>query len=200
MTWLIVGLGNPGQRYESTRHNIGAMVVHRMAADAGAKLTSHRRAQALTAQSHIGAPGSAVSVVLAQPLSYMNESGGPVKSVMRAFDIDLEHLIVVHDELDIPFGSIRLKLGGGDAGHNGLRSIRRSLGSGDYLRSRMGIGRPPGRQEPADFVLEPFGKSERAELPQVLDEGADAVRALVLHGLAAAQEKFHPAKRSAEES
>jgi PTH1 family peptidyl-tRNA hydrolase len=191
MTWLIVGLGNPGPHYESTRHNVGAMVVRRMAEESSARLSRHRRVPALTAETRIGNPGSSVQSVLMQPESFMNESGGPVKAAMRAYDVEPDHLIVVHDELDIAFARLRIKHGGGDGGHNGLRSIRRSLGTGDYLRVRVGIGRPPGRQDPADFVLEPFSKGERSELPDLLDRGCDAVRTLVLHGLASAQDRFN---------
>lgn len=191
--WLIVGLGNPGPAYAGNRHNIGAMVVAELAGRAGAKLRSHR-SRAVVAEIRLGTlPGGlpGPKAIAATPLCYMNESGGPVAGLARYHGVPLERLIVVHDELDIPFGQVRLKRGGGEGGHNGLRSVTRSLGSKDYLRVRLGIGRPPGRMDPADFVLKDFSASERKELPFLVGDGADAVQDLVALGLESAQQRFH---------
>lgn len=192
-TWLVVGLGNPGPRYAGNRHNVGAMVAEELAARSSTRLTSHK-ARAIAATVRIGvrpggAPGPAA--VVAVPSSYMNESGGPVKALMSFFSVDAEHLVVVHDELDIPAGDVRLKKGGGEGGHNGLRSISSALGTKDYLRVRVGIGRPPGRMDPADFVLRDFSPSERKELPFLLGDAADAVEMVVTQGLLPAQQRFH---------
>ncbi len=176
--WLVVGLGNPGPEYAATRHNIGAMVVDQIAEDVRAPLARHKRAHAVCAEAKLGVPGSMTGMVLARPLTFMNTSGGPVAALMAFYGIEPDHLVVVHDELDIPFAALRVKFGGGDNGHNGLKSIRKSLGSGDFFRIRMGIGRPPGRQDPADFVLKPFGSTERKDLPDLVQRGADAVESL----------------------
>jgi PTH1 family peptidyl-tRNA hydrolase len=189
--WLIVGLGNPGPAYATTRHNIGAMLVGRLATTAGVKLSRHTRVLADVAETHFGFPGDRQRIVLCAPLSYMNESGGPVKAAMSFYDVPPERLVVAHDELDIEFDSIRIKKGGGDGGHNGLRSIRKAIGTGDYYRVRLGIGRPPGRQAPADFVLQPFTSSQRTELPNFLTRAADAVETLVRRGLDVAQNEFN---------
>lgn len=191
MTWLVVGLGNPGPTYAGNRHNVGFMAVDDLAKRAGDTLSRHKRAMALVAESRIGQPGSSQRVVLAEPLSFMNESGGPVKGLMDFFDVPADRLVVLHDELDIPFGTLRVKFGGGDNGHNGLKSIRRSIGTGDFFRVRMGIGRPPGRQDPADFVLRDFPSAERAEAGVLVGRAADAVETLVLHGLERAQQQFN---------
>ena len=191
MTWLIVGLGNPGPEYAATRHNIGFAVVDALAADAGGKLAKHKRAAAMVLEGRLGTPGSGARAILVEPLSFMNASGGPVKALLQFYDIAIDHLVVVHDELDIPFASIRVKFGGGDNGHNGLKSIRSALGTGDFTRVRMGIGRPPGQQDPADFVLKPFSSAERREVPELAVRGADAVQTLVLHGLERTQQEFN---------
>ena len=184
----MVGLGNPGPDYADTRHNVGAMVVDRLAD--GSPLRPHRRARADVADTRVGGiPGT--RVVLARPRSYMNTSGGPVASLVNYFDVDLEHLVVVHDELDLPFESLRLKQGGGDNGHNGLRSLRQSLGTGDFVRVRVGIGRPPGRQDPSDYVLRRFSAEERRHLDLVVERAADATQTLVTEGLARAQNEFN---------
>ena len=192
-TWLQVGLGNPGPKYAGNRHNVGAMVVDELASRAGAKLTSHKaRAAAATVRIGLlpgGAPGPAA--VVAVPSSYMNESGGPVKALMKFFSVEVDRLLVIHDELDIPAGDVRLKKGGGEGGHNGLRSISSALGTKDYLRVRVGIGRPPGRMDAADFVLRDFGTTERKELPFLIGDAADAAEMVVTEGLVAAQQKFH---------
>ena len=191
--WLVVGLGNPGLRYAGNRHNVGAMVVDELAARGSARLTTHKaRASAATVRVGTlpgGAPGP--RAIVAVPSSYMNESGGPVKALMKFFSVEPDRLVVVHDELDIPAGDVRLKQGGGEGGHNGLRSISSALGTKDYLRVRVGIGRPPGRMDPADFVLRDFSAVERKELPFLLGDAADAVELLVTQGLVVAQQKFH---------
>lgn len=191
--WLVVGLGNPGPTYAGNRHNVGAMVVDELARRTGSTLRVHK-ARASAAQVRIGTgpggvPGPAA--VIAVPHSYMNESGGPVKALLGFFKTDPDRLVVIHDELDIDAGLVRLKKGGGEGGHNGLRSVSKALGTRDYLRVRVGIGRPPGRQDPADFVLRDFSPAERKELPFLLDAAADAVEQLVTEGLQAAQQRHH---------
>ena len=191
--WLVVGLGNPGPRYAGNRHNVGAMVVERMAADAGVALRAHK-ARAAAAEIRLGTlPGGlpGPKVVLAVPSTYMNESGGPVSALMKFFKIPAERLVVIHDELDIDFGAVRLKFGGGEGGHNGLRDVSRALGTKDYLRVRVGVGRPPGRMDPADWVLRDFAGAERTELAIVLVEAADAMELLVHEGLERAQQSVH---------
>jgi peptidyl-tRNA hydrolase, PTH1 family len=185
--WIVVGLGNPGPDYERTRHNVGAMVAAVLAERAGGRFARHRRAHADVVEGRLGGH----RVVVAVPRSFMNESGGPVAALASFYKVTPERLVVLHDELDIPFAAVRLKLGGGDNGHNGLKAVRRSLGTGEFYRERVGIGRPPGRQDPADFVLRPFGSTERRELPFLLDRAADAVEALLDDGLDAAQNRFH---------
>jgi len=189
--WLVAGLGNPGPEYAATRHNIGFMVADELATRTGAKMARHKRAHALAAEAKVGMPGSMSRMVLAEPLAFMNESGGPVKALMDFYGVDSEHLIVVHDELDLDFDALRVKLGGGDNGHNGLKSIRRSLGTGDFLRVRAGIGRPPGRQDPAAFVLKPFSAAERADLPTFVARCADAVESLMSSGLERTQNQYN---------
>jgi PTH1 family peptidyl-tRNA hydrolase len=184
--WLVVGLGNPGPAYAGHRHNVGQMVADVLADRVGARFKAHKGRAAVVEGRLAGQ-----RAVLAKPTSYMNESGGPVTSLRDFFKVPVERIVVVHDELDIPFGVLRLKQGGGDNGHNGLRSLRRSLGSGEFLRVRVGIGRPPGRQDPADFVLKDFGAAERKEVPLLVDRAADAVEALLSGTLEAAQNTFH---------
>ena len=191
MTWMIVGLGNPGPEYDKTRHNAGFLVVDELASRMHGTLGRHQRAMAAALEGRLGSPGSGERVVLVEPWSFMNASGGPVKALMGFYDVDVEHLVVVHDELDLPLGTVRLKLGGGDGGHNGLKSLRSSLGSGDFARARFGIGRPPGRQDPAEFVLKPFAGTERDEIPEIVDRCADAVEAVVLRGMEQAQNQFN---------
>lgn len=192
-SWLVVGLGNPGPKYAGNRHNVGAMVVTELAHRGSVKLARHKgRASAVSTRLSMapgGGPGPAA--VLAIPSGYMNESGGPVSSLLSYYSLTPERLIVVHDELDIGFGQVRLKRGGGEGGHNGLRSVSASIGTRDYLRVRVGIGRPPGRMDPADFVLRDFCATERVDLPFVLDGAADAVELLAAGGLTSAQQRFH---------
>ncbi len=185
--WLVMGLGNPGPEYAATRHNVGVMVVEDLARRWGGKLSSHRytRCEVFEGRS------AGAKVVLARGRSYMNESGGPASALCDFFGVDPDHLIVVHDELDIPFGSLRVKQGGGDNGHNGLRSVRSALGTGDTVRLRVGIGRPPGRQDPADFVLRPFTAAQREELPTILDRADDALECIVSEGVTRAQNLFN---------
>ena len=171
-TWLIVGLGNPGAEYAHNRHNVGQMVLDELASRIGSGFKSHKsRAQVLEGRLGIGGP----RVVLAKPLSYMNVSGGPVSALANFYDIEPGHVIAVHDEIDIPFDTVKLKLGGGEGGHNGLRDISKALATKDYLRVRVGVGRPPGRMDTADFVLKDFSGAEKKELPFLIDTAADAV-------------------------
>jgi PTH1 family peptidyl-tRNA hydrolase len=198
-SWLVVGLGNPGPQYAGNRHNVGQMVLDELARRGQASFGSKggvlsRRPQAATAEVRIGTlPGGAPGprAVLAKPTTYMNTSGGPVAALARYYDVPPERVVMVHDELDIPFGEIKLKLGGGEGGHNGLRDTTKALGTKDYLRVRVGIGRPPGRMDAADFVLRDFAKPELKELPLLLDDAADAVELLVTEGLERAQLRFH---------
>ena len=192
--WLIVGLGNPGPKYAAHRHNLGAMVVDVLARDAGAGMRQHKSARALTAEVRLGTAAGGLPgprAVLAQPVTFMNLSGGAVSALMKYYSVPLDHVMVVHDELDVDFGVLRLKRGGGEGGHNGLKSISGSVGSKDYLRVRLGIGRPPGRQDPADWVLSDFPARDREEAALLISDGADAVVDLVHHGLEAAQQKYH---------
>lgn len=183
---LVVGLGNPGPRYAANRHNVGFLMADLLAERAGGRFKAHRSGCEIVEGRLAGR-----RVVLAKPRSFMNLVGGPVAGAVRFFKAELADLIVLHDELDLPFGTVRLKFGGGEGGHNGLRSISRSLASRDYLRARFGIGRPPGRMDPADFVLHDFAAAERRELPVLLDHAADAVEALLSHGLEPAQNRYH---------
>jgi len=197
--WLVVGLGNPGPQYAGNRHNVGQMVLDELARRAGASFGSKggvlsRRPQAATAEVRSGTgPGGVPGprAVLAKPATFMNTSGGPVAALARYYDVPPERVVLVHDELDIPFGDVRLKLGGGEGGHNGLRDTSKALGTKDYLRVRVGIGRPPGRMDAADFVLRDFAKAELKDLPFLLDDAADAVELLVTEGLERAQLRFH---------
>jgi PTH1 family peptidyl-tRNA hydrolase len=190
--WLIVGLGNPGPSYRGHRHNAGAMVVDELAARTSASLRTHK-ARAAAAEVRLPAGGLAGGerAVIATPLTYMNESGGPVAGLLSFYKIPLERLVVIHDDLDILFADVRLKLGGGEGGHNGLRAITKSLGTRDYLRVRIGIGRPPGRMDAADYVLHDFSSTERSEVPLLISEAADAAESLVMEGLVAAQQQWH---------
>jgi PTH1 family peptidyl-tRNA hydrolase len=188
--FLVVGLGNPGPEYAGNRHNVGAMVLDELAARAGIKLSPGKGARARTLSGEGRLAG--LRVVLARPLTYMNESGGPVRGLLDYHHLPAADLVVLHDELDIPFSSVRLKRGGGEGGHNGLRSITRSVGTKDYLRVRIGIGRPPGRQDAASFVLKDFSAAERKELDLLLVEAADAAELLLARGLEAGQNLVHP--------
>jgi len=185
--WLVVGLGNPGPEYAGHRHNVGFRIVERLARTVGGSLRRHKRARAEVLEARLAGR----RVVLAQPTTFMNDSGSAVAALRDFYKVDVPSLVVVHDELDLPFGALRMKVGGGDNGHNGLRSIRRSLGTGEFHRLRFGVGRPPGRLDPAVFVLRDFSPSERKELDVHIERAADALEALVTEGLAQAQNQFN---------
>ena len=184
--WLVVGLGNPGPTYAGNRHNVGFMVLDLLAERVGGRFSAHKGRADVVEGRLAGQPA-----VLCKPKTYMNLSGGPVASLRDWFKVPVDRIVVVHDELDIGFGVLRLKRGGGDNGHNGLRSITSSIGTKDYLRVRVGIGRPPGRQDPADYVLKDFAAAERKELGFHVDRAADAAEALLTGPLEAAQNVFH---------
>lgn len=190
--WLVVGLGNPGPSYAGHRHNVGYLVVDELAARLGSSLRAHKSGRADVVEGRLGAPGTdQTRLVLVRARCYMNESGGPVSTLAKFYRVDPDHIVAVHDELDLPFGSLRVKRGGGDNGHNGLRSLRSSLGTGDFHRVRVGIGRPPGRQEVSDFVLSNFSAAERKEVPFQVFDAADAVESLLTSGLADTQQRFN---------
>lgn len=184
---LVVGLGNPGPDYERTRHNVGFLVADSLAERVGGRFAVHKKSGADLLQARLDGR----QVLIAKPRSYMNLSGRPVAVLARFFSVPPTEVIVIHDELDLPFGVVRLKRGGGEGGHNGLRSISSALTTKDYLRTRIGIGRPPGRQDPADFVLKPFAAAERKEVPVVVEQAADAVELLLKVGLETAQNQLH---------
>jgi peptidyl-tRNA hydrolase, PTH1 family len=187
-TFVVVGLGNPGPDYAGNRHNVGQMVLDELASRMGTGFTKHRT-PALVAEGFV-APGGP-KLVLAKPASFMNLSGGPVSAVLGFYSLDASNLIVVHDELDLPFDTVRLKGSGGHGGHNGLRDIIKATGTNEFDRVRVGIGRPPGRQDPADYVLRDFSSSERKDLPNLIADAADAVEAIAADGLLTAQRRFH---------
>ncbi len=191
--WLVVGLGNPGPAYAGHRHTVGYLVADELTRRLGTGWRAHKASRTDLVEGRLGAQGDpeAPRVVLCRARCYMNESGGAVKAVATFYKVPTHRIIAVHDELDIPFGTLRTKLGGGDNGHNGLRSMRSSLGSGDFYRVRVGIGRPPGRQDPADFVLSNYSAAERKELPFQVDLAADAVESLITDGLALTQQRFN---------
>ena len=189
--WLIVGLGNPGPEYEKTRHNIGQMVLDELAKEVGGSFKKHSKASAVVVEGRLGFGGP--KVVLMKSLGYMNTSGGPVSAIAKFYGIDPDHIIVVHDELDIPFDTIKLKIGGGEGGHNGLRDITKALGTKDYYRVRTGIGRPPGCMDTADFVLKSFSSTEAKALPFLISNAADATVMLIKEGLQATQQRYHGA-------
>ncbi len=191
--WLVVGLGNPGVQYAGNRHNAGFRVVELVAGRIRCTFGRHRKAVAAVAEGRFGLGLDAPRLVLAKPLTYMNLSGGPVAALSRFYKVPIDHLLVVHDELDLPYGQLRAKQGGGEGGHNGLRSISQSLSTKDYLRVRFGISRPPGRQDPADYVLSDFSPAERKELDFLVDRAADVVEAVVTRGLEWAQNAYHGA-------
>ncbi len=209
--WLVVGLGNPGPGYASTRHNLGAVVVCELArryaggpesrtpSEPPLITTNTQYLRAHKTRAHVaqvrlgmlagGAPGP--PAVLAVPTAYMNESGGPVKALLRFYGLAADRLVIVHDEMDIPAGTIRLKQGGGEGGHNGLRSVTAALGTRDYLRVRVGIGRPPGTMDPTAYLLHDFSRTERQRLALTVSDAADATVALVTLGLVASQQLYH---------
>src|SRR6187402_861679 len=184
---IVIGLGNPGQEYAGTRHNVGQMVAEELARRGGVALKSHSKTRTRAASVRIGGESVAVAV----PISYMNVSGGPVSSLAKYQSVEPTAVIVIHDELDIPFGTVRLKRGGGSAGHNGLKDITKALGTPDYVRVRVGIGRPPGRMDAATFVLKPFSTTERKELDILIVDAVDVVETVLELGLEAAQQRWH---------
>ena len=185
--YAVVGLGNPGEKYARTRHNAGHMLIDVLAERSGGTLKAHRA----TGTHALGARMGEERVLLATSDSYMNTSGGPVKKLLDYYKIEPENLIVIHDDLDLPFGTLKLKRGGGEGGHNGLKSITSTTGNKNYIRLRFGIGRPPGRQDPADYVLRPFSLAERADLPTLLERGADAIEDVIANGLEKATMRLH---------
>ncbi|BBX11789.1 MULTISPECIES: aminoacyl-tRNA hydrolase [Mycobacteriaceae] len=184
---LVVGLGNPGPTYARTRHNVGFMVVDLLAQRIGSAFKLHKKSGADVVTGRL----SGRSVVLARPRCFMNESGRQVGPLAKFYSVPPADVVVIHDDLDLDYGRIRLKQGGGEGGHNGLRSIASVLGSKDFQRVRLGIGRPPGRQDPAAFVLQPFGARERDELPTICEQAADAAELLIELGLEPAQNIVH---------
>lgn len=192
--WLVVGLGNPGREYADTRHNVGQMVLDELAHRASASFKRHKT-MATVAEGRFGVGGP--RFVLAKPNTYMNVSGGPVSQLLRFYSLQPDRLIVLQDEIDIPFDSLKLKFGGGHGGHNGVRDIMSAIGTGNFTRVRIGVGRPPGSRAAADHVLRAFTSQERAELPSLLADAADAVEQIATDGLTAAQLRWHtpPDKR-----
>ena len=190
MTWLVVGLGNPGDKYAATRHNVGQMVVDELVRRHNVKLSSHKSRTNIAAFK-LGVGDDAHPVIVAKSHSFMNETGGPIKALANFYSVDPEKIIVLHDELDIPFAAIRTKFAGGDNGHNGLKSMTSAFGAPDYYRVRLGIGRPMGEQDPADFVLKAFSKVEQKELSEFIVRGADVVESLINEGLERTQTRFN---------
>ena len=189
-SWLVVGLGNPGDKYASTRHNIGFLVADELAKRLDGKFGSHKyRAQ--VAEVRLGVGSQAPRLIIVKPQTYMNDSGNAVAPLAQYFNCSPENIIAIHDELDIPFQAIRVKIGGGDNGHNGLKSLTQSLGTPDYFRIRMGIGRPVTQQDTADYVLDKFGKNERNVIPDLVVRGCEAIESLITKGLELTQQNFN---------
>ena len=191
--WLVVGLGNPGPSYAGHRHNVGYLVADELASRMGSAFRPHKSGRADVVEGRLGGTGGVggVRVVLARPRCYMNETGGPVSTLAKFYKVPIEQIVAIHDELDIPFDTMRVKLGGGDNGHNGLKSPRSSFGTGDFNRVRIGIGRPPGRQQVADWVLANYTAAERKDIPFQVDTAADAVEMLIAEGLEKTQQNFN---------
>lgn len=189
--WLIVGLGNPGLEYSRNRHNVGFFVVDLIADRTRIGLRKHRRAIADVGEGRLGVGVDSPRLVLAKPMTYMNLSGGPVAALAAFYKVPADRIVVVHDELDLPYGQVRAKIGGGEGGHNGVRSLSRSLSTRDFLRVRFGIGRPPGRQDPADYVLTDFSAAERKDLEFLIDRAADVTESIIVRGLEATQNLYH---------
>jgi PTH1 family peptidyl-tRNA hydrolase len=189
--WLVAGLGNPGRQYAGNRHNVGFMVADLLASRSGARFSRHRRVAAEVAEVRLGQGAGAPRVVIAKPMAYMNLSGGPVSGLSRYHKIPPERIVAVYDEIELPYGTLRAKFGGGEAGHNGLRSLSQSLATRDYLRVRFGVSRPPGRQDAAAWVLSDFSAAERKDLDYLVDRTADLVEAIITDGLEAAQNVYH---------
>jgi peptidyl-tRNA hydrolase, PTH1 family len=190
--WVVVGLGNPGPAYAGHRHNVGYLVADELSRRLGSPFKAHKGSRADVVEGRLGVPGlTGERLVVVRPRCYMNEIGGPTKALLSFYKVTPERLVAVHDELDIPFDTMRVKFAGGDNGHNGLRSIRSALGTGDFYRVRVGVGRPPGRQDPADFLLSNYSAAERKELPFQVDRAADAVESLLTVGLTDTQQEFN---------
>jgi PTH1 family peptidyl-tRNA hydrolase len=187
-TWLVVGLGNPGSEYANTRHNVGQMVLDELASRASASFKSHKT-NTHVAEGRVQPGGP--KLILAKSHGYMNTSGGPTSALLKFFSLEPSQLIVIQDELDIPFDTLKLKFGGGHGGHNGVRDIIKATGTGDFTRVRVGVGRPPGSSDAADHVLKAFSATERKNLPILIGDAADAVELITTQGLTAAQQKFH---------
>ena len=190
MTWLVVGLGNPGDQYAATRHNVGQMVIDELAKRHNVKFSSHKSRTQIAAYK-LGYGVDAHSIILAKSLGYMNETGGPIKALANFYSVEPAKIIALHDELDIPYAAIRTKFAGGDNGHNGLKSMTSAFDGPDYYRVRLGIGRPMGQQDPADFVLKAFSKVEQKDLAEFVVRGADVVESLITKGLEATQSAFN---------
>ena len=190
MTWLVVGLGNPGDQYAATRHNIGQMVIDELAKRHSVKLSSHKSRTEIAAYK-LGVGVDAHSIILGKSKSYMNETGGPIRALANFYSVEPNNVIALHDELDIPFAAIRTKIAGGDNGHNGLKSMTSAFGTAEYYRIRLGIGRPIGEQDPADFVLKAFSKVEQKDLGEFISRSADAVESLINNGLELTQQNFN---------
>lgn len=187
--WLVAGLGNPGPRYARNRHNVGFMVADLLASRLGVRFARHRRAVAEVAEARLLPGGPRLAI--AKPMTYMNLSGGPVSGLSRYYKIPSERILAVYDEIELPYGTLRAKFGGGEAGHNGLRSLTQSLSTRDYHRVRFGVGRPPGRQDAAAWVLSDFSATERKDLEYLVDRAADFVEAILVKGLEPAQNIYH---------
>jgi peptidyl-tRNA hydrolase, PTH1 family len=187
--WLLVGLGNPGPAYARNRHNVGFMVAELLAGRLGARFGRHRRAAADVAETHLGLGGP--RLVIAKPMTYMNLSGGPAAALAQFYKVPIGQIVAIHDELDLPYGTLRIKVGGGEGGHNGLKSLTKSLASKEYVRVRFGIGRPPGRQDPADFVLSDFSALERKDLEFLVDRATDIAETVILKSVELAQNIYH---------
>ena len=190
MTWLVVGLGNPGDKYAATRHNVGQMVIDELVRRHNVKLSSHKSRTHIAAFK-LGVGVDAHPVIVAKSHSFMNETGGPIKALANFYSVEPQKIIALHDELDIPFATIRTKIAGGDNGHNGLKSMTSAFGTAEYYRVRLGIGRPMGEQDPGDFVLKAFSKVEQKDLAEFIDRGADVVESLISKGLEATQSAYN---------
>jgi peptidyl-tRNA hydrolase, PTH1 family len=190
--WLVLGLGNPGPSYGGHRHNVGYLVVEELALRTNTRFSAPRGLRAEVAEARLGPPGiDSIRLILAKSRTFMNETGAAVSRLLGYYKLGLDQMIVVHDELDLDPGQLRVKLGGGDNGHNGLKSIRKSLGDGDFYRVRVGVGRPPGRQDPADFLLSNFPAGSREAVAVEVGRAADAVESLVTVGLERTQNAFN---------
>jgi len=190
MTWLVVGLGNPGDKFAATRHNVGQMVIDELVSRHNVKLSSHKSRTHIAAFK-LGVGVDAHPVIVAKSQSFMNETGGPIKALANFYSVEPQKIIALHDELDIPYAAIRSKLGGGDNGHNGLKSLTSAFDTSDYYRVRLGIGRPMGQQDPADFVLKAFSKIEQKDLGEYINRAADVVESLINNGLEVTQTRYN---------